>query len=1020
MKTVLPFLASLLLVTNAYAQSPGLIIRPLPVPGITALNPDGNAYSSSGTTGFTSDDINQSEIPFKIVPVAIIEPTGDLNTGPSGGFTDIVTRVDGSGFYLYKDANNIYFRLRLGNVIAGSKSYSILLDTDGRMGSSGSSADPNYVAPSGSSNGNPGFEYEVSFQTNNQVAVYAIDGLGTPPVPVSYTLSSNSQISTALSTDGNNPDYFYDWYVPLSSIGNPTILRMVATTLTSPASALTGTRSDVYGVNDANYASTAEAWMAVINAQPVISLNPFGPLAPTCTAAPVLNSAITAGSSIAVTGSWTRMDASKPATATINLYRNGNTTPIGSTTVTSGNGWSITVASIATGDLFYAKAVATGESECLQSNNVIAAGCSTPLAMPVLTCASTKGISGTITAGSTVSVYLLPTSSASPTSNLVSTGSNLTYPTSTSFAFISNGCSGSPVLATGTYMVVATNGSCTSAPRFECITSGSSSILGLSANTLSLTTPIYPYQTSISGTGTALNDVLRLYINGQYKSTITATGTSFSFTGLSLSSNDQLQVYQQKGTTCMTVSPTFTVSCYATPPVITVNATGNLLAGATTVNGTSSYPGASVQLYKGTSPAGTTVGSPVTVNTVGAWSVTVPALTSGDTYYAVQTTGGCTSGASSQANVLGPTTCPGVSFAASYSDISSSVTVNMSAFTGTLRLYEDGALIATSTSLSGATTYTFTGLANTLYYNGVLTVTAKSATAAESVACATQTVACTPALTPVITPTSATINTGQTVSFSVSNVSANAWYALVDYSGNSFGTSQYRTTSSPFTITTKAINTASTYNLKLTADQLTGCPASFALATITVNPVSLPVNFLSVNVQPQGNGALLTWTVTNEVDVLRYEVEQSTDCRNFTVKGQVAFSPATGTTNHYSFMDNSLNGQDVCYRIKQVDVNGNVHYSRIANLRTAANNHTVISPNPATQFLTIRKSSLVQERITISLLDMTGRMVYQDKATLLPGINLIEIGDLNLYSKGQYLIRLQGSSNSEYHRIIIQ
>ena len=70
----------------------------------------------------------------------------------------------------------------------------------------------------------------------------------------------------------------------------------------------------------------------------------------------------------------------------------------------------------------------------------------------------------------------------------------------------------------------------------------------------------------------------------------------------------------------------------------------------------------------------------------------------------------------------------------------------MSAFTGSLRLYEDGALIATSTALSGATTYTFTGLANTLYYNGVLTVTAKSAIAAESISCASQTVACTPAL----------------------------------------------------------------------------------------------------------------------------------------------------------------------------------------------------------------------------------------------------------------------------------
>jgi hypothetical protein len=1020
MKNLLSLLVSVFFIANAYAQSPGLIIRPLPVPGITALNPDGNGYSSTGTTGFTSDDITQSEVPYKIVPAAISEPTGDLNTGPTGGFTDIVTRVDGSGFYLYKDASNIYFRLRVGNVISGSKSYSILLDTDGKMGSSGSSTDPNYVAPSGSSNGNPGFEYEVSFQTNNQVAVYAIDGVSTPPAPTTFSLNSNSQISVALSTDGNNPDYFYDWYVPLTAIGSPSILRMVATTLTSPGSALTGTRSDVYGVNDGNYAITAEAWMTVINAQPIISLSPFVSVGSTCTAAPVLNSPITAGSNISVTGTWTRMDASKPSTATIKLYRNNNPSPVGTTTVTTGNTWSITVATVSTGDLFYAKAVATGESECLQSNNVISAGCSTPLAMPVLTCASTKGISGTITSGTTVSVYYVPSSSSSPTSNLVSTGANLTYPTATSFAFMSNGCTGSPVLSAGSYMVVASNGSCTSAPRFECITSGSSSILGLSANTLSLTTPIYPYNTSISGTGSALNDILRLYINGQYNSTITATGASFTFTGLSLNSNDQLQVYSQKGTSCMTVSPIFTVSCYTTPPVITVNTTGNLVAGATTVKGSSSYPGAFVQLYKGTAPSGTTVGSPATVNSFGSWSVTTPALIDGETYYCTQTTGGCISVASSQATVLGPTACPGISFAAAYSDISSSVTVNMSAFTGTLRLYEDGALIATSTALAGATSYTFTGLANTLYYNGVLTVTAKTATAAESVSCASQAVACTPVLTPVITPTTATINAGQTVSFSVSNVTANAWYALMDYSGNSFGTSQYITTTTPFTLTTKTINTASTYNLKLTADKLTGCPASFATASITVNPVTLPVSFLSVNVQSNGNGALLTWTVANELDVLRYEVEKSTDCRNFSVKGQLNYKQSTGTTNTYSFTDNTVNGQDVCYRIKQIDLNGNMHYSRIVNLSGVLHSNTVAGPNPASHFITISKSSTASEKISVSLVDMQGRMVYQRYVVLLPGMNSFDISNLEVFGKGQYVVQLLGSRTREYVKVVVQ
>ena len=207
----------------------------------------------------------------------------------------------------------------------------------------------------------------------------------------------------------------------------------------------------------------------------------------------------------------------------------------------------------------------------------------------------------------------------------------------------------------------------------------------------------------------------------------------------------------------------------------------------------------------------------------------------------------------------------------------------------------------------------------------------------------------------------------------------------MDYSGNSFGTSQYITTTTPFTLTTKTINTASTYNLKLTADKLTGCPASFATASITVNPVILPVSFLGVNVQPNNNGALLTWTVANELDVLRYEVEKSNDCRNFSVKGQVAFRQGTGTTNTYSFIDNAVNGQDVCYRIKQIDLNGNVHYSRIVNLSGVLRSSTVVGPNPASHFITISKSSTASEKISVSLVDMNGRMVYQRYVSCCPG-----------------------------------
>ena len=116
-----------------------------------------------------------------------------MATGPSGGFTDIVKTVDNSGFYIYSNGINLHFRLRIGGIISGSKGYSVLIDTDGRMGNSGRYADPNYQAPTNTSNGNPGFEYEVVFQTNFRVEVYDVNGPGNPVSTANFPLSSHSR-----------------------------------------------------------------------------------------------------------------------------------------------------------------------------------------------------------------------------------------------------------------------------------------------------------------------------------------------------------------------------------------------------------------------------------------------------------------------------------------------------------------------------------------------------------------------------------------------------------------------------------------------------------------------------------------------------------------------------------------------------------------------------------------------------------------------------------------------------------
>jgi len=997
------------------AQSPGLIIRPAGGAGTTSLNPNGDGYSSATTAGFITDDIAESEIPFRVVPPALSEPIGDLLTGPSGGFTDIVPQVDGLGFYMYKDATNIYFRLRIGGIVSGSKGYSVLIDTDGKMGTAQPNADPNYVAPSGSSPGNPGFEYEVVFRSNFEVSVYHIDGTATPGTPQSFTLNTHSQVSVALTTDGNNADFFYDWFVPLSAIGNPSSIRMAATTVTSPNSALQGTRSDIYGVDDAAYTNTSAAWQLVVNAQPAIDLTNFGPLAPVCTNAPAITGSIAAGTAVAVAGTWSRLDNTKPSTAVVSLYKNG--VLVNTTSVATGGTWSIIVPTVANGDVFYAKALATGETSCLQSNNITASACLTLPTAPTLTCGSLKGISGTMPStalGNTVKVYQLPATTASPTSSLVSTVSNLTYPTLTGFAYYTNGCSGgSNNVATGEYMIVTQNGSCVSNPVFVCINSGSSGTPpALTTNAIALSQTVYPFHTSISGTGAASGQILRLFINGTHAASISATGSAFTFTGLSLKAADQIRIYAQTPGSCMTQSALFTVSCFVQPPVISVNATGSLLTGAVSIAGTAGNPGALVQIYKGTAPSGVATGAAVTVGSNGSWLATVPALLSGESYYAVLTGGGCTSAASSPATVLTPAACPAIS--GSYTDASATVNGTLPAsFTGTVRLYLDGALIG-SQAVTSATSWSIALPAGTLYYGGILKATAQATGTAESNGCGTVTVNCTSPLQPTVSPASATISIGQSVTFNVSNITPLSWYAVSDNSGKAYATSQYRSNSNSFSITTGTFASVGTYNLRLTADALTGCPASARSISIEVKG-ALPLTLLSFSGNYANDQVNLFWTTTEEKNVSHFEIERSADGIRFNDIGNLPIQNTTASEYHYNYIVNGRLQVPTYFRLKIVDIDGKYEYSRVLMIKPAAQSGVVLKalPNPFAQQLYMQYHAPQSGRINMRIMDAGGVLVYQRVLPVITGENLLPVKESATWASGHYFIRVLDERTGE-------
>jgi hypothetical protein len=613
---------------------PGYINRTATaVAGRAVLDPNGDGFSSATTAGFGApSDQATSEIAYSGIRSYSTEPGGDISTGPAGGFSDFVQDGSNIGFYQYFNATNWLFRFRLGSIVAGGKGYSVLIDTDGKFGASGATADPNYVPSTSNTNGNPGFEIEIVLETNSRIAIYNVDGTASPVLVTSYTnWQDMSQISLALTNFSGNPDFFYDFYVPFSALqGAPfnltavTPVRLTATTVTNPGPAIGSIKSDIYGVTN----NSNTGYEDFIGGQPPAP--PGSPTGTMCTAAPVVSGPIGAGT-VTISGSWkVSVLSGALTTTTVTVYKNG--TSVGTIMgVTSGATWSLPGITVVNGDIITAKAQSTGENMCVVSNSVSVQGCNSSNIPSTtgftVTCSSTRGLEGTFAAGNTVKLYyinpttLVANNIAGPASNSPTfgySGSNWYY-NGTAFngSNIPSACTGgSQDITHGSYYVttIASSSACESAPLFACI----GNTYSPAATPVITQAVLYSNNTIISGTGVAANANVYLWINGQLRTTVVASAVgAFSFAGLILTLNDAIEVRSMTTSSCISNAVTRTVTCFTNTPSITADINSQVAAGAA-ITGSSTEPaGTTIRLYN---VAGNLLVATVTVQAGGSWT----------------------------------------------------------------------------------------------------------------------------------------------------------------------------------------------------------------------------------------------------------------------------------------------------------------------------------------------------------------------------------------------------------------
>ena len=1053
--------AALILFCNCInAQSTGFIIRQATsTAGSNVLDPVLKGYTSITAAGFGNDDVANSEIPFKPIPAFSTEPFGtaankDLRRGADHLYSDFVPDAAGRGVYAYFDNTNLLFRMRLGTIVPGSKGYSILIDTDGRFGATGPTADPNFQPATTGINGNPGYEIEIVLETNFRIAIYNVDGTSNPVLVKAYNnWEDMSQVSIAGTNDNGDPDFLLDFYIPFSdlqaapfNLTTSSSIRLSATTVMAPKAAIGGPRSDIYGVDGNN---SEEDY---INAQcsfNILSLQ-NATICPMCTQAPVLTGPIGVGT-VNIAGTWTR--STLPGSynrALIRIYKNGTLVATDDDSTTSGGSWSVSAVPVAANDVITARAHAAGESMCLNSNSVVVQSCNTTN-IPAntgltISCSSVRGLQGAFPAGHEVKVYYInPTTLvtsvlAGPGANspvFGYNGSNWFYNGSSHNGNdIANACSGgTPDMSNGTYYVtaIAPGSSCESAPVFACIGIGTSTATPVITQTV-----LYNTSTTVSGTATADAQV-RLRVNGQLIATTTATGGTYSFAGLKLNTGDVVEIRALTANNCISSAASLTVTCFTRPPLIDTDENNEITAGQP-ITGTSSEPAGTVIRVFATTNTSTPVAT-TTVQNNGTWSTgnagTTPALfnaAAGASYFATAQAGSCglsvASGNAASKNKTSGAKCGSITSPSpvgpSATSISGTLTGNTASVT--VNLYLDGVKIGSATTSNnswGPIAVNTVDQNTRLYSNGVLTIGIQE-TNMQEVLCpaSATTITCTPTpAVPVISSsTNTTVSQGSTVSYTISNAVAGTFYALFEApSGESLGAGQWATSNGELVLTTKQLSQARTYNVRIKATSISGltvCSSTAANATINVSN-TLPVDLVSFKGRKVSNGVLLEWIAENEINISRYDVERSSNGQTFTRIGSKTASGNTGRTT-YSLLDADPLPSTNYYRLRIAEADGSFKHSHVVAI--ASNGRTVVvhtvRPNPFMGRLLIDISSTQNEEYQMQLIDESGRAVRQQIFKVSAGANSFSVSGLNELPTGVYILRLASAENSFQSKLL--
>ena len=169
--------------------------------------------------------------------------------------------------------------------------------------------------------------------------------------------------------------------------------------------------------------------------------------------------------------------------------------------------------------------------------------------------------------------------------------------------------------------------------------------------------------------------------------------------------------------------------------------------------------------------------------------------------------------------------------------------------------------------------------------------------------------------------------------------------------------------------------------------------------------VLLPVDLLNFSGETVINGNLLNWTTANEKNSNYFSVESSADAKQFT---EIGIMPAAGNSTseiHYQLLDANPIALTTYYRLKMFDLDNNFKYSNVISLTGNTSRSLTISPNPATEQISLFYSANYAGNGSVNIYTADGILLNQLSQHFNKGINQIQF-NITPLAPGTYIAEI--------------